>query len=103
VESYIQPYNAAGFLCQVETDWVQRVITNARKPVMTIKRLAFVWNTIRDCDMVTIGTISPYEAAECIELSLSMLEKRGAGVDLQKTRSKWTLDIAQSQSSTRGS
>lgn len=106
VESYIQPYNAAGFLCQVETDWVQRVITNARKPVMTIKPLAagrllpptglaFVWNTIRDCDMVTIGTISPYEAEESIEISLGMLEKRGADVDLQTTRSKRSLDIAQ--------
>ena len=102
VDTYIQPYNAAGFLCQVETDWIQRVIQNARKPVMTIKPLAagrllpptglaFAWNTIRDCDMVTIGTMSTYEAEEVIELSLSCLERRKAEVDLQYTRSKATL------------
>jgi hypothetical protein len=102
VESYITPYNAAGFLCQVETDWVQSVIHGARKPVMTIKPLAagrllpptglaFVWNTIRDCDMVTIGTMSTYEAEEVIELSLALLEKRKADVDLQYTRSKRSL------------
>jgi len=99
VESYIQPYNAAGFLCQVETDWLQNVFHKAKKPVMTIKPLAagrllpptglaFVWNTLRDCDMVTIGTISPYEAEEDIELSLAILERRKAQVELQYTRSK---------------
>ena len=99
VESYVQPYNAAGFLCQVETDWVQRIIQNARKPVMTIKPLAagrllpptglaFVWNTIRECDMVTIGCMSTYEAEEVIEISLACLEHRKAEVELQVTRSK---------------
>ncbi len=102
VETYIQPYNAAGFLCQVETDWVRKIILGARKPVMTIKPLAagrllpptglaFVWSTIRDCDLVTIGTVSPYEAEEVIELSLSCLERRDAKVDLQYTRSKKSL------------
>lgn len=103
VESYVQPYNSAGFLCQVETDWVQRIIQTARKPVMTIKPLAagrllpptglaFVWNTIRDCDMVTIGTMSTYEAEEVIEISLACLERRKAEVELQRTRSKRTLE-----------
>jgi len=102
VESYIQPYNAAGFLCPIETDWVANVIRQAKKPVMTIKPLAagrlppptglaFVWSTIREIDMVTIGTMSPYEAEEDIELSLAYLERRGAGVELQATRSKATL------------
>jgi hypothetical protein len=102
VETYIQPYNAAGFLCQVETDWIQNVIRNAKKPVMTIKPLAagrllpptgltFVWNTIRDIDMVTIGTMCTYEAEESIELSLSILENRKADVELQSTRSKKSL------------
>lgn len=102
VETYIQPYNAAGFLCQVETDWLQRVIHGAKKPVMTIKPLAagrllpptglaFVWNTIRDCDMVTIGTMSRCEAEEVIELSLAALEKRKADVELQVTRSKRSI------------
>lgn len=99
VESYIQPYNAAGFLCQVETDWVQQIISNAKKPVMTIKPLAagrllphvgltFVWNTIRGCDMVTVGTMSTYEAEEVIEISLACLEHRKPDVELQYTRSK---------------
>lgn len=102
VETYIQPYNAAGFMCQVETDWVQQTIQNAKKPVMTIKPLAagrllpptglaFVWNTIRDCDMVTLGTFSTYEAEESIEISLACLERRTAGVELQFTRSKKSI------------
>lgn len=99
VATYIQPYNAAGFLCQVETDWIQRIIWRARQPVMTIKPLAagrllpptglaFVWNTLRPCDMVTIGTLSAYEAEEVIELSLAHLERRDADIELQYTRSK---------------
>lgn len=102
VETYITPYNAAGFLCQVETDWVCNIIRGAKKPVMSIKPLAagrllpptglaFVWNTLRDCDMVTLGCMSPYEAEESIELSLAYLEKRKAEVDLQYTRSKRSL------------
>ena len=102
VESYVQPYNAAGFLCQVETDWVQQIIRGAKKPVMVIKPfgvnrllpptgLAFVWNTIRDCDMVTIGTMNTYEAEEDIELSLAILERRKADVELQYTRSKQSI------------
>jgi hypothetical protein len=99
VETYIQPYNAAGFLCQIETDWLQRIIHSARKPVMTIKPLAagrllpvtgltFAWNTIRACDMVTIGVLNPYEAEEAVEISLACLERRDAEVELQYTRSK---------------
>jgi hypothetical protein len=99
VESYIQPYNSAGFLMQLEADWVMRIISNAKKPVMTIKPLAagailppvglaFVWNTIRDQDMVTIGTTTPDEAKECIDLSLTLLDRRLPDHELQKTRSK---------------
>ena len=102
VETYIQLYNAAGFLLQVEADWVMRIIKNAKKPVMTIKPLAagrllpvvglsFVWNTIRDCDMVTIGTTTPAEARECIEISLDLLDKRLPDNELQRTRSKNSL------------
>jgi hypothetical protein len=102
VETYIQIYNAAGFLMQVEADWVMRVIREAKKPVMTIKPLAagrllpvvglaFVWNTIRDQDMVTIGTTTPDEAREVIALSLDLLERRIPDHKLQKTRSKTSL------------
>jgi hypothetical protein len=102
VETYIQLYNAAGFLLQVETDWVMRIIQNAKKPVMTIKPLAagsllpvvglaFVWNTIRDQDMVTIGTTTPDEAREVIEISLDLLSRRMPEYELQRTRSKSSL------------
>ena len=84
---------------QVEVDWVMRIIKEAKKPVMTIKPMAaghlrpfqaltFVWNTIRPQDMVTVGTMSPMEAQECIDLSRSILEHRSADVQLQETRSK---------------
>ncbi len=102
LETYIQLYNAAGFLMQVEADWVMRTIRTAKKPVMTIKPLAagrllppvglaFVWNTIRDIDMVTIGCTTPDEAREVIELSRDFLEKRIPTNELQKTRSKKSL------------
>ena len=99
VETYISIYNAAGFLMQVEVDWTNRIIRGAAKPVLTIKPLAggrlplfqgltFVWNSIRPQDMVSVGTMTPAEAAECIELSLAILEGRQANVQLQETRSK---------------
>ena len=102
VETYIQLYNSAGFLMQVEADWVMKVIREAKKPVMTIKPLAagrilpvvglaFVWNTIRDQDMVTIGTTTPAEAREVIELSLDLLNHRLPENKLQETRSKQSL------------
>jgi hypothetical protein len=102
VETYIQIYNAAGFLMQVEADWVMKIIHNAKKPVMTIKPLAagrllpvvglaFVWSTIREQDMVTIGTTTPDEAREVIDLSLDLLDRRLPEVQLQHTRSKASL------------
>ncbi len=102
VETYIQIYNAAGFLMQVEADWVMKIIHNAKKPVMTIKPLAagrllpvvglaFVWSTIREQDMVTIGTTTPDEARDVIDLSLDLLDRRLPEVQLQHTRSKASL------------
>jgi hypothetical protein len=102
VETYIQLYNAAGFLMQVEVDWVMRIIQNAKKPVMTIKPLAagrlmpvvglaFVWNTIRPQDMVTVGTTTVDEANELIELSFDLLNHQLPDNVLQTTRSKKSL------------
>ena len=109
VEAYIQPFNALGFLMHVEVDWVARLIREAKKPVMAIKTMAagqirplqaltFVWNTLRDRDMVTVGTAAPEEAAELIELSLDILRGRASGLELQRTRSKATI-LPESQSS----
>ena len=102
VETYIQIYNAAGFLMQVEADWVQRIIANAHKPVMTIKPLAagrllpivgmsFAWSTIRPQDMVTIGCTTADEAREIIDMSLNLLNHEMPDVELQRTRSKNSL------------
>lgn len=102
VETYIQLYNAQGFLMQVEVDWIMKVIHNAKKPVMTIKPLAagrlmpivglgYVWNTLREIDMVTIGTTTVDEAQEVIDLSFDFLEKRLPDHKLQETRSKGML------------
>ena len=102
VETYISIFNAMGFLMHVEVDWTARLIQRAQKPVMTIKPMAagqirpfqaftFVWNVIRDQDMVTVGTMTPREAAELIELSLSILERRRADIELQETRSKASI------------
>ncbi len=102
-ETYIQIYNATGFLMQIEIEWVHHVIENAKKPVICIKPFAagritpfvgfsFVWNTIREQDMVCVGTMSPREAEECIEISLATLERRRPDVELQRTRSKSSIE-----------
>jgi hypothetical protein len=91
VETYIQIYNCMGFLMQVEVESVAKVIHNARKPVMTIKPMAagrvtpyvglnFVWNTIRPCDMVTVGCMTELEAEEDIEISMAAIERRFPGI-----------------------
>jgi hypothetical protein len=105
IASYICIYNAAGFLMNIEIDWVQKVIHEARLPVTTIKPMAagrlmpyvglpFVWSTLRDRDLVTVGTLTPDEAKECIEISRAALEHRRADRKLQYTRSKQTLTEA---------
>lgn len=87
VQTYIQIYNCLGFLMQVEIETVAAIIHAAKKPVMTIKPMAagrvtpyvglnFSWNTLRDCDMVTVGCTHPDEAAEDIEISRAALERR---------------------------
>ena len=87
VESYIQIYNAAGFLMQVEVELVHDIIWKAKKPVLTIKPMAaghlnpfvglnFSWNTIRPQDMVAVGCMTPEEAHEVVEYSMAALERR---------------------------
>jgi len=102
VASYIQIYNAAGFLMQIEVDWVHRMIWKRDKPVLTIKPLgagrlpplvglAFSWATLRPIDLVCIGCYTPDEAKEVVDISLSILEGREMTGELQKTRSKASL------------
>ncbi|NLJ68545.1 MAG: hypothetical protein GX341_04410 [Firmicutes bacterium] len=102
VETYIQIYNCMGFLMQLEVEWIHKLINDAKKPVMTIKPMAagrvtpfvgltFVWNTIRDQDMVTVGTMTPAEAAEVIELSTAILERRKPDIGVRSSPSKYTV------------
>ncbi len=106
VGTYIQIYNPVGFLMQVEVDWVHRIIQSAKKPVINIKPLAagrvlplvglaFSWATLRDQDMVCIGCLTPDEAREDIEISLSQLQRRASNIQLQRTRSKASLESAE--------
>ena len=87
VETYIQLYNCLGYLMQVEVETVASIINNAKKPVMIIKTMAagrctpyvglnFVWNTIRNKDLVTLGCFSPEEVHEGVEISYAALERR---------------------------
>jgi len=87
VETYIQIYNCMGFMMQVEIEYVNSVIWKAKKPVMTIKPMAagrttpfvglsFAYATIRDQDMVTVGCLTPDEAAEDIEIGFAALDRR---------------------------
>ena len=102
VETYIQIYNCMGFLMQVEVEYIHKVIWDAKKPVMTIKPMAagrvspfvgltFSWHTIRPCDMVTVGCLTPDEAREDIEISLAALESRRP--DLEGRSSPKKTDI----------
>lgn len=102
VASYVCIYNSAGFMMPLEIDWTQRCIHGAAKPVTTIKPMAagrvmpyvglpFVWSTLREIDLVTVGTLTPDEAREVIEISLAALERRASRHKLQVTRSKLTL------------
>lgn len=87
VETYIQIFNCMGFLMQVEIESVNKVIHNAKKPVITIKPCAagrttpfvglnFSYNTIREQDMVCIGCFNENEAAEDIEIARAAIERR---------------------------
>lgn len=87
VQTYVQIYNCQGFLMQVEVEYINSVIWNAKKPVMTIKSMAagrvspfvglsFSYSTIRPCDMVTLGAYNPEEVHEDVEIAFAALERR---------------------------
>lgn len=87
VQTYIQIYNCAGFLMQVEIEYISKVIHEAKKPVMTIKSMAagrvspyvgltFSFATIRPQDMVTLGAFTPEEVDEDVEIAMAAIERR---------------------------
>ncbi len=102
VETYVQIFNCMGFLMQVEVEYIHKVIWAAKKPVMTIKSMAagrvspfvgltFSWHTIRPCDMVTVGCLSPEEAAEDIEISHAAFEHRAPNLAGRNSPSKTSI------------
>jgi hypothetical protein len=103
VATYIQIYNPIGFLCQVETDWIAKVINGTTKPVMCIKPLAagrvlpttglsFVYHSIKPTDIVCIGTMSTYEAEDDIRIAREILSsQRLPERELDYSRSKQGL------------
>lgn len=101
VQTYVQIYNCAGFLMQVEIEAIQRIIWNAKKPVMTIKSMAagrvspfvglsFSFATLRPCDMVTLGAFTPDEVHEDVEIALAVLERRCPNLEGRSSPNKNT-------------
>ncbi len=102
VETYIQIFNCAGFLMQIEVEGVARLIHGAKRPVMTIKPMAagrvtpyvgltFSFSAIRDCDMVTVGTRTPLEAAEDIEIAAAAIEGRFPDLEARSSPYRQTV------------
>lgn len=92
VQTYVQIYNCAGFLMQVEIEYIAKVIHGAKKPVMSIKSMAagrvspyvgitFSFATLRPCDMVTLGAFTPEEVHEDVEIAFAAIERRFPDLD----------------------
>ena len=99
VQTYIQIYNCAGFLMQIEVEGVRAIIEHAKKPVMSIKPMAagrvspyvglsFAFATLRDCDMVTVGAHTPEEVYEDVEIALAAIERRFPIMDRRSSPNK---------------
>jgi len=99
VETYIQIFNCMGFLMQVEIEYISKVIHSAKKPVMSIKPMAagrvspyvgitFSFAALRECDMVTVGCLTPLEAEEDIEIGFAALERRMPDLDGRSSPNK---------------
>ena len=102
VETYIQIYNCLGYMMQVEIEYIHKVIWGAKKPVMTIKPMAagrvtpfvgitFSYATIRECDMVTVGCMTPGEASEDIEIGLAAIERRKPSLEGRSSPNKTVI------------
>ena len=102
VQTYIQLYNCMGFLMQVEIEYIHKVIWSAKKPVMSIKPMAagrcspfvgitFSFATLRECDMVTVGCLSPEEALEDIEIGFAAIERRQPDLEGRSSPNKTVI------------
>lgn len=104
VETYIQIFNAAGFLMQQEIELVHNIIWEAKKPVLTIKSMAaghlnpfvgltFAWNAIRKQDMIAVGCMTPEEVHETMEYSMAAIEHRRPTVGSRLFQYKPLIDL----------
>lgn len=84
---YVQNYNCAGFLMQVEIEQCIQVIHSSRKPVITLDPVAggkvtpyvgltYSWNSIRSQDFIAFEVLYGFTAEEIIEISCAALEHR---------------------------
>ena len=91
-----------GFLMQVEIEYINKVIWSAKKPIMTIKSMAagrvspyvgitFAFATIRPCDMVTVGCLSPQEAREDVEIGAAAIERRAPDLSGRSSPNKTAI------------
>lgn len=103
VETYVQPFNLAGFLCAVETDWIANIIRSTPKPVVCIKPLAagrvmpepglgFVFRNNKPVDPVAVGFLSPEEAEEDIKIAFAVMQREHPDVEPTRSRSKRHLE-----------
>ncbi|MDR0293145.1 MAG: hypothetical protein LBH95_03220 [Oscillospiraceae bacterium] len=102
VETYIQIYNCAGFLMQVEIEYIHSVIWQAKKPVITIKSMAagrvtpfvgltFSYATLRERDMVAVGCFTPEEAHEDVEIGFAAIERRRPDLEGRNSPNKTSI------------
>ena len=105
VETYIQIYNCAGFLMQVEVEYIHKVIHNARRPVIVIKPMAagrvspfvgltFVYATIRPTDTVAVGCFTPNEVIEDIEIAMAAIERRPPDLDGRSSPNPTAVNVS---------
>jgi hypothetical protein len=99
VEVFILPFNVAGFLMPLETDWTGRIIRDTPKPVICIKPLAagrvmppsgipFVYQYAKPIDMMCIGMLSPEEVEEDVAIAHAAVSGQTVEQELAFTRSK---------------
>jgi len=102
VETYALPLNPIGFLCPFEVEWVQRIVCNSPKPVITIKTMAagritpeiglpFALRAVKGADPLALGFSSVQEVEEDLQLVRSVLSGRPEQMPLTTSRSKAVL------------
>lgn len=98
------PFNVTGFLCNLEVNWIARIIQDIDIPIINIKPLAagrlmpeealpFCYKNIKSIDAVAIGLMSPEEAEEDAIIALNCLTDAQDNRELLATPSKSTITL----------